>query len=238
MRPVGVAATLAVLVAVGATLLMLRGRFVDAGTGPVAAEAPALREEPVSRPAPRASPRVRPVAPERVALPEVAPEALERIEERAPLGPIGRAQAPSEGGPKPTILHRPLAVSAGVFQSRGHTVALAGIDPPAADEECVSGGVAWLCGVHARTAFRNWLRGRALTCVVPPVPAPETVVTECMLGKQDAAAWLVAQGWARALPDGPYAQAEASARAAGRGLFGPAPTLPEPAAAPEPSSGG
>ena len=44
------------------------------------------------------------------------------------------------------------------------------------------------------------------------------------LGKQDAGAWLVSNGWARAAPSGPYAQAEAEAREAGRGIFGPPPT--------------
>src|SRR5690606_16307639 len=119
-------------------------------------------------------------------------------------GPIGQASDPSKGPPRPTILHRPVAVAAGMFEAQGHTVALAGIEPLDAEEECVSDGVSWPCGVHARTAFRNWLRGRALTCTVPPALGEEVVVSACTLGRHDPAEWLVSQGWVRALADGSY----------------------------------
>ena len=39
-----------------------------------------------------------------------------------------RALSPSEEPPKPTILYRPLAVAAGLFESQGHTVRIAGIE--------------------------------------------------------------------------------------------------------------
>ena len=87
------------------------------------------------------------------------------------------------------------------------------------DESCDYEGVSWQCGVRARTAFRLWLRGRALVCQLPD---EEQAVTSarCRLAKQDAGAWLVANGWALAAPDGPYVQAEEKARAERMGIFG------------------
>ena len=221
MRPLALIVALA-----GLGALVLAAPALRARVSPPAAEPPALAaqdEVPTVRaPVPLA---VRPVAPEIVAPPPLALDVLERIEERAPLGPIGRAPAPSEGPPKETVLHRPLVIEAGAFAAMGHRIVLAGLVPTPADEICDSGGVAWPCGVHARTAFRNYLRGRALACVVPPAPTGEALTTPCRLGKADAGEWLAAQGWARPDPaDDRYATQAKAAREAGRGLYGPAPS--------------
>jgi endonuclease YncB( thermonuclease family) len=76
--------------------------------------------------------------------------------------------------------------------------------------------------VRARTAFRLWLRGRALVCQLPD-EEHEVTRARCRLAKQDAGAWLVANGWAFAAPDGPYVQAEEKARAEKMGIFGAPP---------------
>lgn len=203
------------------------GRAAAPQAGRDAAQPQSGEETAVFAPVPQ---RVRPVAPDVVAAPPVEPQALQRIAPREPLSPLGRAPTQADLPPRKTLLHRPHAIAAGVFHSMGHTVMLAGLEPPDDKETCVSDGVTWPCGVHARTAFRNWLRGRSLACVVPALPGREVVVSECELGKQDPAAWLASFGWARAAPDGPYAELEAQARAGRRGLFGPAPALPEPPA--------
>lgn len=226
MRPLGVAIALAGLVAAGVVAVASRDHVVTKEPE-VASEAGA--SEPGIEPAPPPAllpvpPRVRPVAPEIVAVPPVEQDTLERVAAREVLSPLGRAHAPSEGPPRETILHRPVVVGAGHFEARSYRVALAGVEITDAAEHCDSAGISWPCGIHARTAFRNWLRGRALACVVPPVPSEETVVTDCVLGRQNPAEWLVAQGWARAQPDGPYAALEEQAREAARGLFGPAPS--------------
>ena len=226
MRPLALAVA---LLGIGALVLVapaMRGKVrpaddVAAGSGPAVTETAAAREAAPATPIPSV---VRPVAPEIVAPPPVEPRALERIEPRAPLGPMGRAHVPSEGPPKETVLHRPLVVQAGAFEAMGYRIVLAGLRPTPADETCIADGVSWPCGVHARTAFRNWLRGRALACVVPPAPPAETVVTPCRLGGFDAGEWLVAQGWAHAdAADGRYGEQARAAREARRGLHGSAP---------------
>lgn len=181
-----------------------------------------VREQQAVLPAPPSL--IRPVAPDIVAVPEIDRRSLERVGQRQPLSPIGQAEDPADGPPRETILHRPVVSAAGAFEAMGYSVALQGIAVTAVDETC--GDDAWPCGVHARTAFRNWLRGRALSCVVPRVAPEEVVVTRCTLAKQDPAAWLVSQGWAHGLANGPYAQMEERARAANRGLFGEAPAAP------------
>ena len=166
----------------------------------------------------------RPVAPETIAPLEIEHHALERIEARGPLGPIGQVHIPSQGPPKETVLHRPLVTKAGAFQAMGYDIALPGLLPTSETELCGEGEAVWPCGIHARTAFRNWLRGRALACVVPPAPPAETVATSCLLGKFDAGAWLVGQGWARVDPaDDRYAALGQEAQMAGRGLYGAGP---------------
>ncbi len=165
------------------------------------------------------------------------PEEFERVSPRAPLGELGLALPPKppvsmdwEG----TLLHRPVVPAAGMIEAMGHTVAIAGIDAVAAEETCMFEGKDWACGVRARTMFRALLRGRAVTCDVPPEPDPNVVTAPCRLGKQDLARWLVLYGWARADPDGPYGNEAEKARAAKKGIFGRPPdkdSLPPPPSA-------
>jgi len=229
MRPLALAVALGGLGALVLAAPALRARVSPPGADLAApAEAVGAATPMPAAPVPLV---VRPVAPEVFALPPVEQQALVRVEDRAPLSPIGRAHVPSEGPPKETVLHRPLVTEAGAFSAMGYNVVLAGLLPTPADETCVAGGVSWPCGIHARTAFRNWLRGRALACVVPPAPPADAVTTPCRLGKLDAGEWLVAQGWARADPaDDRYAAQAEAARKAGRGLYGPAPAAPLPPA--------
>jgi len=233
MRPLALAVALG---GVGALILAapaLRERALRTGAAGLDGEAPipaAMAEKGrEAAPPPPAPFIVRPVSPDIVVPPPLELHRLERVDPREPLSPIGRAHVPSEGPPQETVLHRPVANEAGAFEAMGYRVVLAGLTPTPADEICTADGVSWPCGIHARTAFRNWLRGRALACVVPPAPPPEAVTTPCRLGTLDAGAWLVAQGWARANPaDGRYAALEEEARKARRGLYGPAPATAAP----------
>lgn len=166
----------------------------------------------------------RPIAPEVIAPPRIEHHELERIDARQPLGPIGSAHVPSQGPARQTVLHRPLVTGAGAFEAMGYHIVLPGLLPTPETKICGEGEAAWPCGIHARTAFRNWLRGRALACVVPPAPPAETVTTPCLLGAVDAGAWLVEQGWVQVDPaDDRYASLGEAARHAGRGLYGAGP---------------
>lgn len=153
----------------------------------------------------------------------------QRIAPRKPLSDLALAQPPKpKKAAKPedwkaTRLFNPVATSAGVIEAQGYRVALSGIEPTPPDENCDYAGRSWPCGARARTAFRAWLRARAIQCTVPPTPDRELITAECRIGKEDLSAWLVASGWARAVDGGPYAEAAGKARDGKIGLFGPPP---------------
>lgn len=258
MRPLATAIAITGLAAAGVLFVTLRPQ-PDALTVPSAASsledqvAAALqqaagdekkeetREAPPPSPAP---PRIRPVQPDIIAAPPIDAQALERVAPREP-DTASRARSPSDGPPQRTLLHRPLVKEAGTVEAMGHVVRLAGIVPVGVDEQCRGSGVAWPCGNHARTAFRNWLRGRAISCTVPPAPDGQIVVSDCSVGEQNPAEWLVEQGWARAEAGGPYLRLEEAARAGRRGVFGSPPahdntltiTVPESPQTAAPSGG-
>ena len=228
----------------GGAVVLIGGRMV---ANPVAAvapvpqpptivAAPAAPAPALSRP-PQTSSRL--VAPKIVAPPEIDPSQLQREPPREPLSELGLAPQPEPevfvewAG---TPFYRPVAVESAIFESMGHKVAIAGTQSVALNETCLADGTSWRCGVRARTAFRLWLRGRALVCALPDETDAAVVTARCRLGKQDAGAWLVSNGWARAAPGGPYVKAEETAQAAKMGIYGPPPdtsglsALPEPAA--------
>lgn len=173
---------------------------------------------------------VRVIAPDLVPPPQVEdPSRLERIAPRPPLSKPAPAEPEAGAGER---LFRPRAVAAGRFVSGGRHVRLEAIRVIPADRLCdTADGGTWPCGAHARTAFRMWLRGRALECrfaededMAGDASASEGEETaRCRLGRHDAGAWLVEQGWALAEEDGPYTELENAAREAHRGIFGNGP---------------
>ena len=179
---------------------------------------------PIEQPA--APVNARPVAPDVVAIPEVGPETLVRVAPREPLSPFAKPLPP----PKPDYgrIHRPLAEAAGRIFGQGLMVEIAGLDIVEPDEFCIDpDGVDWPCGMHARTAFRGLLRGRAVSCDIPSDFEGSEIAAGCTLGKLDLGQWIVANGWARAVAGGPYEDAEKAAREAEKGIFGTGP-LPLP----------
>ncbi len=169
----------------------------------------------------------RAVGEELVALPPVEPESLLREDPRAPLSVLSQALPLPK--PKISVFYRPVATGSATFESMGYKLAIAGTQSVAPEDTCTTDGVAWGCGMRARTAVRMWLRGRALTCGPPPDDADKKAApVSCTLGNQDVGAWLVSNGWARALPGGPYIKAEEKAREARMGIFAQAPEpIPE-----------
>ncbi|WP_299940503.1 thermonuclease family protein [uncultured Nitratireductor sp.] len=176
----------------------------------------------------RRQPRV--IAPELVAPPPIDSTGLERAQPRSPLSELaGPAPEPK---PQDTLYYRPVAIAAGMFESEGRTITIAGIRVIGADQSCdASSGGAWLCGKRARTAFRYWLRGRALECHAEGGAANEAASDNvsdapmrCSLAGYDVGSWLVENGWALASPDGPYAEEAKAARNAGKGIFSGGPS--------------
>ncbi|RWC60807.1 MAG: thermonuclease family protein [Mesorhizobium sp.] len=190
---------------------------------------------------PKPAPHSRAIDPEIIAPPEQTAEGLERVEPREPLSKLALAVPPKPKMPDDwngTKLFQPVAPAAGLIEAKGYSVAVSGIDIVRQDEICSEDGKSWPCGVRARTAFRAFLRGRAVVCTVPPQGGRDLIAAECRIGKQDVGQWLVENGWARAAKGGPYVEAGDKARTAKKGIFGSAPDLsgmPAMPAAPGPA---
>jgi endonuclease YncB( thermonuclease family) len=169
----------------------------------------------------------RPVATAMIAPPPIDYGTLVREPPRDPLSPLSQALPPPPVAPDDwpgTILYRPVATASAQFDAMGYKIAIAGTESVDAAQTCAFEGGQWPCGVRALAAVRLWLRGRALSCVMPPEADRQLLVAGCRLGKQDVGTWLVSNGWARAVAGGPYAEHEAQARKARLGIFGPPPT--------------
>jgi endonuclease YncB( thermonuclease family) len=159
-------------------------------------------------------------------------DGLERVEPRAALSDIGQALPPKPKMPdqwKGTTLFQPVATAAGLIEAKGYRIAVAGIEPVRPEETCETAGKSWPCGMRARAAFRAWLRGRSITCEIPPQPDREIIVAPCQVGKQDVAEWLVESGWARAAGGSEYAALGETATQARKGIFGQPPSTSAPA---------
>lgn len=227
-------AALAILVMVVSVALggraVLRRQDVNAGGQAPAAAVPA---EPATVEIPKSQPEKtsvtsRAIDPEIVAPPQAETGPLERVAPRAPLSGLALATPPKPKTPEDMAgepLFNPVAEAAGVIEAKGRSLTVSGIEVVKPDETCTdSAGKSWPCGVQARTAFRGFLRGRAVTCAAPD----KAGAAQCRVGNQDIGAWLVENGWARALPDGPYADAGRKASEAAKGVFGAAPDLSAP----------
>lgn len=103
----------------------------------------------------------------------------------------------------------------------GARVRLWGVDAPEQGQSCQREGLAYPCGQAASQALRDWIGGRAISCVEIEKDQYGRSVARCVVGGEDVGGWLVAQGHAldyRRHSAGAYASAEASARAAARGM--------------------
>ncbi|MBZ9605653.1 thermonuclease family protein [Phyllobacterium chamaecytisi] len=205
------------------------------------------------------SPQARQVDPDAMAPSGIDNAPLERVEPRPPLSttlemlpapPTAPTPAPPptpvDNTAKPVLLYRPVATAAGTIEAGGYRIALDGIEVVQPEETCnMDGGSVWPCGMAARTAFRNWLRSRAVECNVPGQPPDDIIATQCRLGNADLAEWLVQNGWARAKDGTVMADRMKKAEEAKLGIFGgppaalPASTnlpIPSVSDAPEPAA--
>lgn len=185
---------------------------------------PGVSDEAAQHPVRSVVNSARKIAEDLIAPPQIDGSDMERAEPRLPLGDLGLASQPKPSMPRDwpeTSLYRPVATSSAGFDSMGRKLFISGTQSVEADRVCLFHDSAWPCGQRARAAFNNWMRGRALNCFVPPTVDRFPVAATCRLGKQDVGAWLVSNGWALALPSGIYGKAEATARTAEMGIFGP-----------------
>ncbi|WOS63251.1 thermonuclease family protein [Sinorhizobium fredii] len=189
------------------------------------AEEPGPAEEPPAEPAPPPAEAeaaaktsrtpVRPVDPNLFAIPEEGvAKPLERTAPRPPLS------APPEKKATPLVLNRPVALAAGVVQNGDTTLQIKDIEPEKADKVCEGAGKSWPCGMVARTAFRNFLRGRALVCDQIDEKTEGSPAASCKVGNMNVAEWLVTNGWATPLPGTPLEAKAEDARNARRGFYG------------------
>lgn len=103
------------------------------------------------------------------------------------------------------------------------TVRLWGVDAPEGRQTCRDGkGAAYLCGEVARDHLRELTRGAPVTCQKRDRDGYGRLVGQCWASGRDLGGAMVRSGWAveyRQFSGGSYAQAEAEARAARRGLW-------------------
>lgn len=168
---------------------------------------------------------------------------LERVEPRAPLSELGLATPPQEK-PAESILsedkaaegglfYRPVALAAGRLEVGNRIIELNDIDIVEPETPCADiNGEVWQCGMQARTAFRSWLRGRAVVCDMEGVDQEQQLIkTSCSLADTDIARWLVENGWARAKFGGIYNDSQAQAEKQLLGVFGRKPVTDVPTTA-------
>ncbi|MCR5858335.1 thermonuclease family protein [Mesorhizobium sp. J428] len=201
----------------------------DRAPAPPPAPSVTAQAEPVpaSPPPPPAAPSPRAVGPSIIAVPPVDPGTLERVDPRPPLSVIAPAAPPKKPPPKP-LLFQPVAEAAGVIAAGGRTIIISDVDVVGDGEACARPeGGEWPCGRAARTAFRSFLRSRAVTCDFPEGEVPDRLSTTCRVGPRDIGEWLVENGWARASGD-KYAGKAMAARDAGRGIYGKGPAALPP----------
>lgn len=158
-------------------------------------------------------------SPQRVEPPSAAPRPAGPIVERR-IGPV-------------------VVEDAATLVARRLRIRLPGIAVSGAEETCRdTAGVEHPCGRRALAGLRALLRLRPVTCPLPADARAGLYEARCaFLSGGDVGEAFVASGWARAAADGPYAAAEAAARTAERGLWGPLPSETEPAATAIPEAG-
>jgi endonuclease YncB( thermonuclease family) len=104
----------------------------------------------------------------------------------------------------------------------GARVRLWGVDAPEFRQTCRRGGQRWACGQDALKALRDHLEGRTVRCEVVDTDKHARKVARCTLAGRSVNEWLVREGWALdygRYSGGRYAQAQAAAKAARRGLW-------------------
>jgi endonuclease YncB( thermonuclease family) len=109
-------------------------------------------------------------------------------------------------------------VDGNTLEVGGERFRLAHIDAPDKDQTCEHYGSPWPCGEEAANVLTRTVAGRQVTCKRGPSAA---AAAECRVGIESLNLEMLMTGMAVAPPEAPaaFAEAEADARAARRGLW-------------------
>jgi endonuclease YncB( thermonuclease family) len=126
---------------------------------------------------------------------------------------------PATALPAPTESAR--VIDGDTIDLLGQRIRLHGIDTPEAKQTCQRDGGAWLCGAAATIALRKLIGGAQVTCAQRDKDRYGRVVAVCHANGKDLNAAMVLSGMALAYRkySDDYIGQEASAKAAGRGLW-------------------
>lgn len=107
------------------------------------------------------------------------------------------------------------------IEIHGERIRLFGIDAVESGQRCERDGKAWNCGKDAAFALADRIGRSAIDCRGRDRDRYGRLVAVCFKGAEDLNRWMVDQGWAVAYRrySMDYADAEADARAARRGLW-------------------
>jgi endonuclease YncB( thermonuclease family) len=152
-------------------------------------------------------------------LPDVPLERIAPLPIKKPLEMFGPPMPPLSKE-ETFLLFQPVVENAGTLIAEGRMITLSGVLPVEATRMCVNAdGGQWPCGKKARTEFRALVRGRAISCLLPDQQIAN-VETECRIGKENLAEWLVEKGWAEAKPGSEFESLGQAAKLMGRGIYG------------------
>ena len=104
----------------------------------------------------------------------------------------------------------------------GTIIRLAGINVRDSNETCKdTDGKDWACGAQAKGALKRLIRGRSITCALPPGSGGNDMTIRCAVVGIDLSTWMVRHGWAKPLVEGDrsFAAAVQEAKTARAGLW-------------------
>lgn len=152
--------------------------------------------------------------------PAAAPDGRAPKPATIPQAAPASSQTAGPAEKKAMELSRPLVENAGSLSFGERRLQLAGIVPTPADRICGPAGRQWPCGMLAKTALRQLLRNRSITCDLDTAEWQGTAIASCRLGTQDLGAWLAENGWAEAEAGSPLAAVAEKAKQAQKGIYG------------------
>ncbi|ANK84208.1 MULTISPECIES: thermonuclease family protein [unclassified Rhizobium] len=152
--------------------------------------------------------------------PAAAPDGRAPKPATIPQAAPASSQTAGPAEKKAMELSRPLVENAGSLSFGERRLQLAGIVPTPADRICGPAGRQWPCGMLAKTALRQLLRNRSITCDLDTAEWQGTAIASCRLGTQDLGAWLAENGWAEAEAGSLLAAVAEKAKQAQKGIYG------------------